>query len=815
MAESGQTALQGRRVLELAGPRGEYCGKLFADMGADLIKIEPPGGGATRDLPPFAGGQAGKDRSLSFIYLNSGKRAVTLDLERAEDRRLLVGLVVGSDLVIETFEPGYLDSLGLGYQQLSRIRPSIVLTSISGFGRNGPYQNFKSNDLVASALGGAMYVTGRAEDPPVRLAATQADVMASTYAASASMIALYHASLSGRGQHVDISAEETTASVSHICGVGKWLDDGIIPVRMGTGLFASVPSGTYACSDGLIYLMVNRPAHWKALAVWINEVTGNREVLDPMFEGPSSNRLEYRDLLDLFIAELTSTMSVDEVYHQGQGRNIAFTPTNTTAAVVADKQLESRGYFRQVEHPEAGPLRVPGPPYRHSLTPWRLGGPVPRVGQHNDEVLSEVVAPVSVRTGTDGRQTDGAGPLAGIRVVEFSVGMAGPWIGRFMAYCGAEVIRVESHKRPDVVRQYVPPWAPEMGTQPQLSPWFTDWDTGKRFVALDLARTDAVELAKRLVARADVVVENYRAGVVEKLGLGYQHLVRVCPDLIMLSTSGYGDSGPCAGYATWGPNIEALSGLSSLSGFPHRQATVTQYAYPDGASAMHGLFAVMCALDYRRGSGQGQYINLSQLETMVAAIGPALMDSLAGGPEPVRLGNASPVAAPYGCYPCRGEDRWCVVCVDDEDEWLSLCGVMQRPELAHDRRFATMALRLENSAALDAEVQAWTQGLDAYDVMQRLQKASVAAGVVQNVEDLMERDRQLAARNFFEQVEHLSKGTVTATGLPLGLTGTPGRSGRAGAAVGEDNLYVFGQLLGMSSAEIDAMVATGAIERRN
>ena len=426
------------------------------------------------------------------------------------------------------------------------------------------------------------------------------------------------------------------------------------------------------------------------------------------------------------------------------------------AAVVADKQLESRGYFRQVEHPEAGPLRVPGPPYRHSLTPWRLGGPAPRVGQHNDEVLPEALAPVPARAGTDSRPTGDPRPLAGIRVVEFSVGMAGPWIGRFMAYCGAEVIRVESHKRPDVVRQYVPPRAPEMGTQPQLSPWFTDWDAGKRFVALDLTKADAVGLAKRLVARADVVVENYRAGVVEKLGLGYRQLVSVCPDLIMLSTSGYGDSGPCAGYATWGPNIEALSGLSSLSGFFHRQATVTQYAYPDGASAMHGLFAVMCALDYRRSGGQGQYINLSQLETMVAAIGPALMGPLAGGPEPVRLGNASPVAAPYGCYPCRGEDRWCVVCVDDEDEWLSLCGVMQRPELAHDRRFATMALRLENSAALDVEIQAWTRSLDAYDVMQRLQKVSVAAGVVQNVEDLMERDRQLAARNFFEQVEHLS-----------------------------------------------------------
>ena len=208
-------------------------------------------------------------------------------------------------------------------------------------------------------------------------------------------------------------------------------------------------------------------------------------------------------------------------------------------------------------------------------------------------------------TSSDQRQA-----LDGVRVLELTVGMAGPWIGRFMAYCGAEVIKVESRDHPDVTRLYVPPRAPDMGIQPQLSPWFTDWNAGKRFIALDLTRPAGVDLCKRLVAISDVVIENYSAGVIDKLGLGYRELERVKPDIVMLASSGYGASGPCASYVTWGPNIEALSGLSSLSGFPERECTITQYAYPDALSALHGLFAVMFALDHRTRTGQGQHIDL-------------------------------------------------------------------------------------------------------------------------------------------------------------------------------------------------------------
>lgn len=402
--------------------------------------------------------------------------------------------------------------------------------------------------------------------------------------------------------------------------------------------------------------------------------------------------------------------------------------------------------------------------------------------------------------------------LEGVRVVEFAAGMAGPWIGRLMAYCGAEVIKVESKNRPDVTRQYVPPWAPEMGIQSQLSPWLTDWNAGKRFIALDLTQPPAVELAKRVVATADVVVENYSAGVMDKLGLGYAALQCVKPDIIMFSSSGYGDSGPCRNYITWGPNIEALSGLSTFSGFPARECTVTQYAYPDAVSALHGLFAVLCALDYRTRTGTGQYINLSQYEATGAVAGHVMMEYLANRREPQRLGNGSRHAAPHGCYRCRGDDRWCAIVVASDAEWERFCDVLGQPAWRTDARFATCAARLTHAAELDRLVDEWTSQRDAYEVMAALQAAGIAAGVVQTIADQFHHDRQLAARQFFERVDHRRKGTVLANGIPLGLTRTPGRTVGAGAAMGADNAYVFGELLGMSPQEMQHCIAVGAIE---
>jgi crotonobetainyl-CoA:carnitine CoA-transferase CaiB-like acyl-CoA transferase len=824
---SGPFALEGLRVLDLANERGVYCGKLFADLGADVVKVEPPGGDPSRWIPPFWGDKPGPDSSLFFLYTNANKRSVTLDLETVGGRSVYLRLAADADLVIETFPPGHLDALGLGYGALSAANPRLVLTSITGFGQTGPFRDYASSDLIASALGGCMYVIGHPEDPPVRLAGGQADIGAGLYAAVGSIIALRVSAATGRGQHVDISALETTVSTTHVAGVSKWLDDRLVSKRMGSGLPASIPSGAYRCQDGLVYLMVNRPAHWKALAEWIHAVTGNEEVLLPMFDGPSSARYEYRELLDVYIEELTSQLTVEAAYREGQRRHIAFTPVNTAEAVANDPHLAARDYFQELEHPGRGTLRYAGAPYRLSETPWSLRTPAPGVGEHNDSEFLKAsstsgkdpeLAPVGYRrtpsagSGQALRKLRDSEPLAGLRVLELSLAMAGPWVGRFMAYCGAETIRVESRKHPEVTRLYVPPWAPEMGIQSQLSPWFPEWNAGKRFISLDLKKPGAIDLVMRLAVKSDVVVENYAAGVMDRLGLAYAAFKQIKPDIIMLSSSGFGDSGPSREYVTWGSNIEAVAGMANLSGFPERECSVTQYVYSDVLGSLHGLFAVMAALRHRDRTGEGQYINISQSEVTTGVIGHVLMEYFANGRAPERQGNRSATAAPHGCYRCAGDDRWCAVAVRSDREWLRLCAVVERLDLAEDPRFATLEGRLAHADELDQALEQWTCARDAYEVMHAMQAEGIAAGVAQTAEDLWQNDQQLAARGFYETIPHLKRGTTVVAGVPLGLTGTPGRSGPSGQAVGEDNDYVFRDVLGLTEAEIEAYTETGAIE---
>lgn len=813
MKKSSLSPLSHLRVLDLTSFATAYCGKLLADLGAEVIKIEPPCGDPSRHEAPFV--ENGADvHSLPFAVRNGNKKSVVLDLGTETDRDQFRNLATESDLILESHPVGTLSDLGLGYSELSKAHPALVMTSITGFGQTGPQRAFRSNDLVASALAGLMTSVGYSEDPPVRLAGHQSDIVSATFAAASSLIALFYRDRTGRGQHVDISRLEATAAVTHIAGVGPWLEDGIIPKRAGTGLVASVPSGCFRCRDGSVYLMVNRPAHWLALANWIREATGNEEVMMPDFRGPSSNRLPFRELLDVFIGDLAATLSVDEMVSEGQRRHIAVTPVQTAGRLLEDAHLKARNFFIDLSIENGLSLRVPGTPVKMADRPRPNGQRSPALGEHDREILGKSRRRSrSKPIGIDEPHGEGAtGALAGLRVVEFGAGLAAPWIGRMLAFAGAEVIKIESRAFPDVPRLFVPPRAPELGTQPESSPWFTDWSAGKRFVALDLRNEAGAELARRIVDQSDAVIGNYSVGVLEKLGLGFEGLIERNPRLVMLESSGFGEDGPNSGYVTWGPNIEAASGLSSLSGFPDRECSISHFAYPDPLSASHGLMALMAGLIDRERSGDGQRICLSQLETTMAAIGPLLSEAAAFDREPARQGNRALDRAPYGCFPCRGEDRWCVICVEDDSDWERLKGVLGRPLWAEEERFARMGDRVVHAEALEEKLSQWTGAQSDYEVMSICQKAGLAAAVVQNVEDLFRRDPQLAARRFFEEIPHFKKGAVIASTIPLGLTATPGRTTQAGSSIGHDNRMVLEQILGLCAAQIDEFVAMGAVE---
>ncbi len=413
-----------------------------------------------------------------------------------------------------------------------------------------------------------------------------------------------------------------------------------------------------------------------------------------------------------------------------------------------------------------------------------------------------------------------AGPLGGIRVADFTWVWAGPFCTLQLAYLGAEVIRVESAHRVCITRR-LPPWAGgEEGVN--RSGYFNQYNEGKRSVQINLGHPEGVELAKKLVAISDVVAENFAAGVLDRLGLGYEVLREVKRDIVMISMSGYGGTGPERDYVSYGPIQVPLAGLSTLTGYTGLNRPMhVGISYGDPNAGLHGAFALLAALWHRENTGEGQHIDLSQWESLIAVIGDAVVGYSMNGRQPEQIGNRHPRMAPHGIFRCApaaknlpegllAEDRWVsIVCASDE-EWLRLCDVMGRQDLVGDPRFDALASRKANEDLLERVVEEWTSGLDALEVAERLQRVGVAAfPSVANFE--LAQDPQLLHRGFFVSAKHSEIGVYRHTGIPWEMSRTPCKVSRSAPTLGEDNEYVFGELLGMSQSAIEGLIERGVI----
>lgn len=386
---SSAQALSGYRILDLADERGVYCGKLLADLGADVIKVEPPGGDRTRDLGPYYQGAPHRERSLFFWYMNTSKRGITLDITKRDGQDLFKRLAKRADAVIETFQPGYLASLGLGYERLKEANPGIVFTSITGFGQSGPYRDFKSDEMIAMAMGGMMHSNGLPERPPVRSRVPVLSYLASMHGAQGTLMALRARKRTGRGQHVDVSMQESAATTLCEFGVNSYTGPNRFYITRwyGGDRTGTVPFGNYPCKDGYVSLIITRPAHWTTFIQWCAEVTGNTQILDEKYEG---DRRQYvAELRPIFI-EFAKRFTKAELYAEGQKRHLTFVPVNTIPEVAKHRQLQARGFFVEVRHPEVGAtVRYPGAPYQMRGSPWAIRRRAPLIGEHNEEVYGK------------------------------------------------------------------------------------------------------------------------------------------------------------------------------------------------------------------------------------------------------------------------------------------------------------------------------------------------------------------------------------------------------------------------------------------
>ncbi len=396
--------------------------------------------------------------------------------------------------------------------------------------------------------------------------------------------------------------------------------------------------------------------------------------------------------------------------------------------------------------------------------------------------------------------------LEGIRVADFSWVIAGPWITKILAYFGAEIIRIESSTRPDAIRYYTDP---EHGLQLDWTARFSEFNAGKYGISLDLRHPEAQAIAKRLVGMSDVVVENFSFYGMQKFGLTYETLREVNPALIMLSMQAMGRHGPHKEYVTFGPNLLSLTGFVELCGEPDREPSGMGLVLPDYSNGILGAFLILAALDYRRRTGVGQYLDMSQFEALATLMQPAILDYSANQRVATRQGNRHPVYAPHNCYPCLGSERYCVIAVKNDIEWQRLCQAIGAPDWTQKPEFATFLRRRRHREQLDRHLSDWTRQHCAEDVMQRLQAHGVRAGVVQHIGDLTEADPHMQARDFFAAVSHTVLGDLPISGLPWQHHRTPGTYIRGGPCLGEHNDYVYGDLLGMSQADIAAYTARG------
>ena len=385
-ANGAQAALQGYRVLDLSDETGSYGAKLLADLGADVIKVEPPEGSGSRHVQPFLKGRAGPERSIHHLYTNTSKRSITLRLEHPDGAELFRSLVRTADVVYETYPPQHLDRLGLGWEELRRLNPSLVLTSLTPYGQTGPYRDWKAANLTLWAMSGALYQCGDPDRAPLVPGGQFSRIYGSTNAAYGTLAALMSRGASGEGQWVDVSIHESLMGVSSEVGLAVYLDDNVHRERMGSRRQGYAPVFHSPTEDGAVYLLALKPDHWDRLAEWVHEKTGIEEVLDPMFKGPSTVRFPYVELVEHFCSELTKQYKSQEFFEEADRRGITVGPVNTTADLMRDPHLAARSFWLDVDHPESGVLPYAGPPYRHSETPATIRRPAPLLGQHNDEV---------------------------------------------------------------------------------------------------------------------------------------------------------------------------------------------------------------------------------------------------------------------------------------------------------------------------------------------------------------------------------------------------------------------------------------------
>jgi crotonobetainyl-CoA:carnitine CoA-transferase CaiB-like acyl-CoA transferase len=804
--------LDGLRVIDLTDEKGELCARLLADMGADVVRVEPAGGSRSRRLPPLA---PDGTTSLSYGFRNANKRSVTLDIADASEHERLHRLLAGADVLVESFTPGYLASIELEPAKLIEQHPRLVVTSVTDFGQTGPYAGYAGSDMVGFAMGGMMYRSGVPDRPPLSAPSGVAYGSTDITATFATLMALFQRVTTGRGQHLDVSVMESVANMSD-WSLPSFSHSGAFQKRSGTGPLYPY----YRCADGWVRVILLTRRQWASFREWL----GDPDVLrDAAWEQPMF-RATNMDVIAQFAAAVFRDHPKIAIAAEGQRRGIPVTPVLSPAEVLHNDHTATRATFVTMEVAPGIEGAVASGFYHsngHRLGP-RTRAPLP--GEHNATVDAELnTAAEAIATQAEPKPSHPPHPssliphpFSSLRVLDFGIGGVGVEVGRLFAEYGADVIKVESANAPDFIR---------VVSGAMMSPPFASSSRSKRGLGINLRTPEGQQILHRLVRLSDIVIENSGTGVMERLGAGYEELRAINPRIIMISSQIAGRTGPWRGWIGYGPSTHPLSGLSVLWNYPDitDRPGGSQNIYPDHLAGRLGALIGTAALLQRDRTGEGSHVDAAQFEVPIGLLGDLyLQESLSPGTA-VAVGNVSDRGAPWGVYSCKaesathsgptaaGDDTWCVVNVDDDAQWQRLCRLMDNPAWAGKPAYATAAGRIADRAAIDEHFSAWTAMYSARHLMEMLQSEGIPIGIVQSPADQM-TDPHLTARGYHRPVEQPPYGTLVFEGPAFRGSALPEPIIRAAPELGGHTRVICRDLLEMTETEIDALVAKGVLD---
>ncbi len=802
------------RVLDLTDHRGEIAGMILGDLGADVIRIEPPEGSEARRRGPMLDSGPNSERSLQFRAYNRNKRSIVLDLHSDAGRARFLELAAGSDFVVESAPPSLLATVGLGFEALRRANGKIVSVQITPFGSDGPYASWAASDLTIAALGGPMSLQGAAERAPVRVSVPQVWRHTGAEAAAAALIAHARMLRTGEAQLVDVSAQ-AAMTWTMMNGMGAAAVDKNY-TRMGSLLqlgMITLPC-VFECKDGYV-VAATAGAALPLLIQWLIDISAvpaswADEDWPTYQERVMTGKpvsMQPQDIMLSMLAFLKARTKA-ELLQGGLERRITMAPVNNVSDLLAFSHLEERGTWEAVALPDGRSVRGPGVFASATKTPPSTRLPSPRLDEHGDAIRAELKSgrrtlfPTPVPDGADTL------PFAGLKIADLTWVVAGPATTRYLVDQGASVVRVESESKPCATRVA----GPYRDGVPGLnrSHFYGDYNAGKLGIALNLKKKEGVEIVKRLIDWADVYIENFRPGVVDRLGIGYQVAREINPSVVMLSTSLMGSRGPASHLAGFGYHAGAIAGYYEVTGWPDLPPDGPWLAYTDTVAPRFQVAALMAAIDHRRRTGEGQHLEFAQLEASLQFLAPEILAVEAGAEAPTRNGNRARDAAPQGAYACSGDDQWCTIAVETDLQWRALCRALGDPAWSSATALESVAGRIAAHDSIDQHLSAWTKSRDARDVMRTLVDSGVPAGVVQRSSDLLV-DPQYRHRGFFREYEHPEIGRAPYAGPASRIRGYDAGARDRDPLFNEHTVQVLSEVLCMTDAEIAAGFASGAI----